>query len=43
MELREFFSEEAIKLELEGTTKDEVLKELISLLVLDEKSEGRWS
>ena len=40
MELREFFSEEAIKLELEGETKDDVLKELIRLLGLDEKSEG---
>lgn len=40
MELREFFSEDAVKLELEGTTKDDVLKELISLLALDEKSEG---
>ncbi len=40
MELREFFSEDAVKLELEGTTKDEVLKELISLLGLDEKAEG---
>ncbi len=40
MELREFFSEDAIKLELEGTTKDDVLKELIHLLGLDEKSEG---
>lgn len=40
MELREFFSEDAIKLELDGTTKDEILKELISLLNLDDKSEG---
>ena len=40
MELREFFSEDAVKLELEGTTKDDVLKELIGLLGLDEKSEG---
>ena len=40
MELREFFSEDAVKLELEGTTKDEILKEMISLLRLDEKSEG---
>jgi mannitol/fructose-specific phosphotransferase system IIA component (Ntr-type) len=40
MELREFFSEDAVKLEVEGTTKDEVLKELIGLLALDEKSEG---
>ena len=40
MELREFFSEDAIKLELEGTNKDDVLKELIGLLGVDEKSEG---
>jgi mannitol/fructose-specific phosphotransferase system IIA component (Ntr-type) len=40
MELRDFFSEDAIKLELEGTTKDDILKELIALLGLDEKSEG---
>ena len=40
MELREFFSEEVVKLDLEGSTKDEVLKELIALLGLDEKSEG---
>jgi PTS system nitrogen regulatory IIA component len=40
MELREFFSEDAIKLELEGNTKDDVLKELIQLLGLDSKSEG---
>ena len=40
MELREFFSEDAIKLELEGETKDDILKELIALLKLDDKSEG---
>lgn len=40
MELRDFFSENAVKLELDGTTKDDVLKELIALLHLDEKSEG---
>jgi len=40
MELREFFSEDAVKIELEGTSKDEILKELIGLLKLDEKSEG---
>jgi mannitol/fructose-specific phosphotransferase system IIA component (Ntr-type) len=40
MELREFFSEDAIKLELEGTSKDDVLKELIAVLNLDDKSEG---
>jgi nitrogen PTS system EIIA component len=40
MELRQFFTEDAIKLELQGTTKDEILKELIGLLGLDDKSEG---
>jgi nitrogen PTS system EIIA component len=40
MELREFFTEDVVKLNLEGETKDEILKELISLLGLDEKSEG---
>ena len=40
MQLREFFAPDAIKLELEGTTKDEILKELIGLLKLDEKSDG---
>ena len=40
MELREFFSEDAVKLELEGTSKDDILKEMIGLLKLDEKSEG---
>jgi len=39
MELREFFSEDAIKLNLEGSSKDEILKELIGLLKLDEKSD----
>ena len=40
MELREFFSEDAVKLELESTAKDDILKELIALLKLDDKSEG---
>lgn len=40
MQLREFFDEEAIALDLAGTTKDEILRELIGLLRLDEKSEG---
>jgi mannitol/fructose-specific phosphotransferase system IIA component (Ntr-type) len=40
MELRDFFSEEVVKLELEATSKDEALKELIGVLGLDEKSEG---
>ena len=40
MELREFFSEDAIRLDVAGTTKEDVLKELIALLKLDEKSQG---
>lgn len=40
MQLREFFQPDAIALNLEGTSKDEILKELIALLKLDEKSEG---
>jgi mannitol/fructose-specific phosphotransferase system IIA component (Ntr-type) len=40
MELREFFSEDAVKLDLEGSTKDDILKELIALLKLGEKDEG---
>jgi mannitol/fructose-specific phosphotransferase system IIA component (Ntr-type) len=40
MELREFFSPDAVKLELEGTTKDDILREMIALLALDEKSDG---
>ncbi|MBW7933645.1 MAG: PTS sugar transporter subunit IIA [Gemmatimonadaceae bacterium] len=39
MELREFFSEDAVQLDLVGSTKDDVLKELIGLLGLDEKNE----
>jgi mannitol/fructose-specific phosphotransferase system IIA component (Ntr-type) len=39
MELREFFSVDAVQLELQGTTKDAVLGELIALLRLDEKNE----
>ena len=40
MELRDFFSEEVVKLELQAATKDEALKELIATLGLDEKSDG---
>ena len=40
MELREFFSEDAIQLDIQGTSKDDVLKELIALLKLDDKSQG---
>ena len=34
MELREFFSEDAVKLDLEGATKDDILKELVGLFEL---------
>ena len=40
MQLRDFFSTDSVKLDLEAETKDEVLKELVGLLDLDEKSEG---
>lgn len=40
MQLTEFFTEDVIKLDLQGENKDEILKELISLLGLPEKSEG---
>ncbi len=39
MRLREFFSEDAIKLQLQSTSKDDVLKELVALLQLDDKAE----
>jgi mannitol/fructose-specific phosphotransferase system IIA component (Ntr-type) len=40
MRLRDFFDKDAVRLALLGETKDDVLKELISLLGLEEKSEG---
>jgi nitrogen PTS system EIIA component len=40
MILRDFFDIETVQLDLAAETKDEVLKELIALLRLDEKSEG---
>jgi nitrogen PTS system EIIA component len=40
MILRGFFDRDAVKLNLEGESKDEILKEMIGLLKLDEKSEG---
>jgi mannitol/fructose-specific phosphotransferase system IIA component (Ntr-type) len=40
MELREFFAEDAVKLDLAATAKDDVLKELIGLLKLPEKDEA---
>jgi mannitol/fructose-specific phosphotransferase system IIA component (Ntr-type) len=40
MELREFFNKDAVSLDVRADSKDEILRELISLLALDEKSEG---
>ncbi len=40
MQLREFFAEDAIDLHLKSTTKEDVLKELVGLLRLDEKSDA---
>jgi nitrogen PTS system EIIA component len=40
VELREFFDREAVELDVRGETKDDILRELIALLKLDEKSEG---
>lgn len=40
MLLRDFFSTDTIELDLKAETKDEALKELVSLFALDEKSEG---
>ncbi len=39
MRLREFFADDAINLQLESTSKDDVLKELVGLLKLDDKAE----
>jgi nitrogen PTS system EIIA component len=40
MELREFFNEDAINLDLKAESKDDLLKELIGMLGVDEKSQG---
>jgi nitrogen PTS system EIIA component len=40
MILRDFFDRDTIELDLKGETKDDILRELIALLHLDEKSEG---
>ena len=40
MRLRELFTKEAVKLDLESEKKDDLLKELVGLLSLDEKSEA---
>jgi nitrogen PTS system EIIA component len=40
MELRDFFDREAVTLDIQAESKDEILRELVALLKLDEKSEG---
>jgi len=40
MKLRDLFRPETVKLELESDDKDDILKELVELLNLDEKSEA---
>jgi mannitol/fructose-specific phosphotransferase system IIA component (Ntr-type) len=40
MKLRDLFTAEAVTLNVEADSKDDILKELITLLDLDEKSEG---
>jgi mannitol/fructose-specific phosphotransferase system IIA component (Ntr-type) len=40
VQLREFFSEDAVSLALASTAKDDVLKELAALLKLDPKAEA---
>ena len=39
MRLREFFSEDAVSLHLKSTTKDDVVKELVGLLKLDDQAQ----
>lgn len=40
MRLRELFTKECVKLDLESETKEDTLRELVALLELDERSEG---
>ena len=40
MRLKELFTVEAVKLDLEAQTKDDLLRELVALVGLDEKSEA---
>jgi mannitol/fructose-specific phosphotransferase system IIA component (Ntr-type) len=40
MKLRDFFTAEAVSLDLASDSKDDLLKELVALLHLDPKSEG---
>ncbi len=40
MKLRDLFTPDTVKLEIDSDSKDEILKELIELLELDDKSEA---
>lgn len=40
MKLKDFFTADAVSLDLQSDSKDEILKELVSLLELDGKSES---
>lgn len=40
MKLRDLFTSDVVNLDIQANTKDDVLKELISLLKMDEKSEA---
>jgi nitrogen PTS system EIIA component len=40
MQLRDFFSTDAIDLKLRGSSKDEILAELVGLLRMDERASG---
>jgi len=40
MRLRELFTKECVKLDLESDTKEDLLKEMVALLHLDERSEA---
>lgn len=40
MRLRDFFTAEVVSLDLKAETKDDILKEMVSLLGVDERSEG---
>jgi len=40
VQLREFFTDDAVNLDLQSINKDDVLKELVGLLHLDEKSDA---
>ncbi len=40
MRLRDFFAAGAVNLDLESETKDDVMRELVSLLGIDERSRG---